>query len=277
MMTQVEKMKAGQKGFSLVELLVAMLISGLVMSAIYTVFNMQRKSYYVQDQVAEMQQNLRSALEMVSREVRMAGYDPSDAATCATIDTATDGRLKIFMDLVGNGDCDDANEEVEFGFSDGNDPDFDGLVAAAEGGAAELGRETGGTGTGFDSLAENIHAIGFAYAYDFDGDGDEETDATGRIIWARSGAGGTWWNLDANDDGVIDVSDAGGSVDTGDAANEADIRAVRIWILARASAEDLDFTNTATYVVGINVITPNDHYRRRLLEYNVRCRNMGLE
>ena len=98
MMIRVGKMKSRQKGFTLIELLIAMLISGMVMAAIYTVFNSQRKSYYVQDQVAEMQQNLRSALDMVSRDVRMTGFDPSGDATCAIIETATNGRFKFFMD-----------------------------------------------------------------------------------------------------------------------------------------------------------------------------------
>ena len=55
-----------------------------------------------------------------------------------------------------------------------------------------------------------------------------------------------------------------------------DIRAVRIWILSRADREDPDFRNTKTYVVGSQVITPNDGFRRRLLTTTVQCRNMGL-
>jgi type IV pilus assembly protein PilW len=265
-----------EKGFSLVELLVAMVLSGLVISAIYTVFTAQRETYYTQEQVAEMQQNVRSAIDIISREVRMAGYDPSSDATCAVIETATTGRLKFYLDLNGDGDCIDSFEEVEFGFSSANDADLDGVANA---GAADLGRELGGAG-GFQDLAENIHAIGFAYAVDADDDGDVDDDGAGNIIWGMS-SGGNWWSLDANGDGLINASDVGASgnidgVDTGFAVNLDDIRAVKIWILARSAAEDPDFENNATYVVGRNIITVNDGYRRRLLTYNVSCRNMGL-
>jgi prepilin-type N-terminal cleavage/methylation domain-containing protein len=63
-----------EKGFTLVELLVAMAISGIVVAAVYTAFVTQQKSYTVQNQVAETQQNARVGLDLIAREVRMAGY-----------------------------------------------------------------------------------------------------------------------------------------------------------------------------------------------------------
>lgn len=63
-------------GFTLVELLVAMVITGIVSTAIFSTFQSQQKSYLIQEQVAEMQQNLRAAMNMTVRDIRMAGYDP---------------------------------------------------------------------------------------------------------------------------------------------------------------------------------------------------------
>ncbi|PXF58740.1 MAG: prepilin-type cleavage/methylation domain-containing protein [Deltaproteobacteria bacterium] len=63
-------------GFTLVELLVAMVITGIVSAAIFSTFLFQQKSYLIQEQVAEMQQNLRAAMNMTVRDIRMAGYDP---------------------------------------------------------------------------------------------------------------------------------------------------------------------------------------------------------
>ncbi len=68
-----------RSGFTLVEILVALVLAGLVSGAIYNVYISQNKSYVVQDRVAEMQQNLRVAMYMMRREIRMAGYDPSGA------------------------------------------------------------------------------------------------------------------------------------------------------------------------------------------------------
>ena len=65
------------KGFTIVELLVAMAISLIVMGSIYSVYQSQQRSYVVQEQVAVMQQNLRAGMTMLTRDIRMAGYDPT--------------------------------------------------------------------------------------------------------------------------------------------------------------------------------------------------------
>ena len=62
------------KGLTLIELLVVLVISGVLIAALYRTFIRQQKSYAVQDQVADMQQNSRVAIERMSREIRMAGY-----------------------------------------------------------------------------------------------------------------------------------------------------------------------------------------------------------
>ncbi len=63
------------KGLTLVELLVAFVISSLIVAAIYSFFTAQNKSYIVQDQVVEVQQGIKGAMDLLSRDLRMAGYD----------------------------------------------------------------------------------------------------------------------------------------------------------------------------------------------------------
>jgi type IV pilus assembly protein PilW len=65
-------------GFTLVELLIAMTIGLIILTALSSTFLMQRKIYDVQEQVAEMVQTARAAMDMMTREIRMAGYDPTD-------------------------------------------------------------------------------------------------------------------------------------------------------------------------------------------------------
>jgi prepilin-type N-terminal cleavage/methylation domain-containing protein len=62
------------KGLTLIELLVAVAISGILMAAIYRTFIGQHKTYAVQEQVVDMQQNVRVAINRMMREIRMAGF-----------------------------------------------------------------------------------------------------------------------------------------------------------------------------------------------------------
>ena len=62
------------KGVTLIELLIAMLISAILIAGIYRTFIHQQKTYTTQEQVADMQQNVRVAINRMTREIRMAGF-----------------------------------------------------------------------------------------------------------------------------------------------------------------------------------------------------------
>jgi prepilin-type N-terminal cleavage/methylation domain-containing protein len=66
------------KGFSLIELLVAMAMSGLVAMAAYTVFSTSNWSSAVQEQVSEAQQNVRVGMDRLSADIRVAGFGLPD-------------------------------------------------------------------------------------------------------------------------------------------------------------------------------------------------------
>ena len=62
------------KGFSLVELMVVTALMGLVVMAVYSVYSSTRRHAYTSEEVVEVQQNLRIALDRMAREVRLAGF-----------------------------------------------------------------------------------------------------------------------------------------------------------------------------------------------------------
>lgn len=62
------------EGFSLLELLVAMFLGALVVTAVYSLFVMQNKSFINQNVVSDMQQNVRMTMNILSSEFRMAGF-----------------------------------------------------------------------------------------------------------------------------------------------------------------------------------------------------------
>lgn len=286
-----------QKGFTLVELMIALLLSSLVLISLGVAFQSQQESYTAQEEVAEMQQELRAGLEIITREIRNAGHDMTPNKTAgAGFVVAGPFRVQFTMDITGaggdpDGDLTDADEDVTYALSgdanaDGQPdaPRFIDVDGIANGGAVTLARDTGG---GLQDLVTGIHALGFAYSYS-DGDGDNNGVADGlvemkpigldqQVVWAVPNGAGGWTDLDTNNDGIIDANDVAPVSGLATAAQRDDIRAVRIWILARSSRPDPDYTDGNTYKVGANVIAaPNDNFRRRLLTANVRCRNMGI-
>ena len=73
------------KGVTLIELLVGLVLCGIVFAGIYRVFITQSKAYMVQDQVVEVQQSVRSAMGILLRDLRMAGFDDDNIASTVAI------------------------------------------------------------------------------------------------------------------------------------------------------------------------------------------------
>ncbi|MCW7077428.1 MAG: PilW family protein, partial [Candidatus Syntrophoarchaeum sp.] len=207
---------------------------------------------------------------------------PRDINNNVDITVTGNGAFEFTADFDGNGTL-SGGETISYSICDSP------IVAGGDG-INDLGRNSGG---GRQLVAENIEALGFAYAFDADGDGILDTYNVGgnqRVIWAVDSDGDNDLdrNLDTNNDGNIDENDGPGPGGNGLIAGTAiadvapqDIRAVRIWMLARTERGDNGFVNTRTYVIGNKVITPNtdadpgnDHLRMRLLTSTVKCRNM---
>jgi len=64
---------------TLIELLIVLVISGILVAGVYRTFISQQHTFTVQEQVVDMQQNVRLAINRMTRELRMAGYGRMDA------------------------------------------------------------------------------------------------------------------------------------------------------------------------------------------------------
>lgn len=143
-------------GFTLTELMVAMGIGMVVLAAVTTTFMAQAKFYNAQEQVNEMQQNARGALDIITRELKMAGYKPNGG----TIDgvTYSTAQLLVQADLDSSGtisSSSSANEQITYAHDSANN---------------QITRKIG-TGTA-EVLADNITAFAFSY---YDGNGASTT------------------------------------------------------------------------------------------------------
>ena len=151
--------RLSNKGVTLIELMIAMTIFLLVLGAIYSTFQSQHKSYLMQEEVAAMQQNMRTAMFYMTKEIRMLGCDPTGNAGAGIV-TANGDSISFTEDIRGDTDgsdpdgaTNDPNESIAYALSDNN-----------------LVRNTGG---GNQVVAENIDVLDFVYL-----DADGNTTAT---------------------------------------------------------------------------------------------------
>ena len=135
-----------EKGFSMVELLTAMVPSLIVLGAVTSTFIIQERSYEQQAHIVEMQENVRAGMQMMTRELVMAGYDPTGAAGAGIV-SANAYSIRFTMDLNGDGDVSDSSEDVTYAL----DPTD-----------KQLTRKSTAIDTA-TPLAENIQGLSFTY------------------------------------------------------------------------------------------------------------------
>ncbi len=108
------------KGFTLIELVVALGLSLVTVSAVYSLYVSELKAQMVREDRLEMQQQARVVMDVVSRELLMAGYDPRGVNQDGDLGndflgiTYDPARLIIMADLNGNGVIAEANESITF-------------------------------------------------------------------------------------------------------------------------------------------------------------------
>ena len=134
-------------GFTLVELMVSMGIGMVILAAVTTTFMSQTRIYNAQEQVNEMQQNARGALDIINREVKMAGYNPNGASFLGVTYSTT--QLMIQADLDSTPGIDVSitpNERITYAYDAANNR----ITRAVGSGSAQI-------------LAEHISAFTFGY------------------------------------------------------------------------------------------------------------------
>ena len=249
-MTQKQKVPIfNARGFTLVEMIVTILLSSVIMAAVYSSYLAQQKSHSNQDAIAEMQQNLRAAMLYMTSDIREAGCDPTGFAD-AKVRVAQPGVFRFTRDIGGtpgqpnlaNGIIDSTaglEEDVTYGFSVNSfDGDANGIADGGNGvdwsEPGEFGKDTG---AGFQSIADLISAVEFNYIL-----ADNTTTSTPTNTQLNSIVG------------------------------------VQVSILARAPRSDPDYGATVTYTTaaGTNWGPFNDNFRRQLAITTIQCRNLAM-
>ncbi len=128
---------ASPKGFTIVELLVSILLTSIIMTAVYSVYRVQTHSAKVQESRLEAQEYARSVLDMMVREIRNAAYNPLSATNgtnCAggssgvpSVVTATATSIRFtydFQNTAGStstpdGLCNGPDEDITYTYTTG--------------------------------------------------------------------------------------------------------------------------------------------------------------
>ncbi len=139
---------ARNQGFTLVELLVAIGLGMSVLAILTTTFIAQARVYNAQEQIKEMEQTARGVVDVITRELKMAGYKPNGGSFAGVPYDA--GQLRIQADLDGNGVIPASGttfEDIRYTFDGAN---------------LRIMRQEGPGGS-IESMANNVTAFNFSY------------------------------------------------------------------------------------------------------------------
>jgi len=167
--------RPNNKGLTLIELLVGLVICAIVVAGIYRLFIAQSRAYTVQDQVVEVQQNIRSAMEVMLRDLRMTAYDDDRTPLVSIAQPSIvpgDDSITVRYEL------NNAPYEVRYW-----------LV----GGTTLNRQETRNGVTTTEMILENVEALNFTYGVDENEDGAmDDRNANGQLDdWVSAGTIGS--------------------------------------------------------------------------------------
>jgi prepilin-type N-terminal cleavage/methylation domain-containing protein len=257
-----------KNGLTLIELLIALVLSGILIAALYQLFIRQQKTYTVQDQVADMQQNIRVAIDQMTREIRMAGYGGNILAIFSNINgfaniiTPANNSITILLaDQVGvlkqnatkgttqlkatNASVFNTDKKKYLCLNGLNNYLIQSIVTDTITLAASLTED--------HLINEPVYIVkAITYSLGLSG---------GKTVLRRNeNTGGSAQPLAENMESLqFTYFDAMGNV----TSNPLDIRMVRVAVTSKTNMSDPEYKG-------------GDGYRRRTLSSNIKVRNMGL-
>ena len=147
-----------QRGVTLIELLVALVITSFLMAGVYQVVVRQGRVYSAQEQVVDVQQSVRVAMDHMVRDIRMAGYD-NDSSTSRIVipDPVTTGSSQLSLSY----EYDETTEHTVTYRLNG-DQLAKQLTATTDTGVSNSTEEI---------VLEGVESLDFSYGLDTDNDG----------------------------------------------------------------------------------------------------------
>lgn len=115
------------RGFTLVEAIMVIFIMAVAVGAVYSLFYRSQRVYLDQDQSVTRQQTARAAVDMITQELQLVGYDPDanrlagSGFQSAPFQPTETTPLRFTMDLDGLLGIDKDNEDIRYYLYTGTD------------------------------------------------------------------------------------------------------------------------------------------------------------
>ena len=81
----MRRMWQAEKGMTLIEIMVATVVSAIVVAAAMTIVMTSNKATQVNEQAADVQQNVRLAMELISQDIKLAGFNMTSTVGACTV------------------------------------------------------------------------------------------------------------------------------------------------------------------------------------------------
>ena len=101
------------RGFTLVEVMVALTLSAIGSAVIYSVFFSSRNSYFDTRQIAEVQSDSRAVIGLLAQDLRSAGSNPREVGAVQRLPFAGTDQVRVQSDADGSGFINAVGEPAE--------------------------------------------------------------------------------------------------------------------------------------------------------------------
>jgi prepilin-type N-terminal cleavage/methylation domain-containing protein len=149
------KLTGNNSGYTLIEIMLVMAILTIVLGAIYTVFTSVNRSCTNNEVSAEVMQHMRTGIEFMEQDIRMAGLDRFGSA-----DAGFEWVLSSYPTQTGLRFTADRNDDGVI-----NDTDFERITYRYDAGNQRLEQclYEGTAAEDWDTVAENVTNFQFSY------------------------------------------------------------------------------------------------------------------
>jgi len=113
----VLKLNPGNQGFTVVEILVAFALLSVMLAGMVKLFTLIDQSYTTQNVAANVQQVVRSGIDIMTQNIRMAGFNPLKLSDVGINDDFSPNNIHFSFDLDSDGAIED-EEDIRFFFED---------------------------------------------------------------------------------------------------------------------------------------------------------------